>query len=127
MRRRRMKMRRGFRRLIVALLPFVLLGSAAAPAQSIMRSPSINIPSRIPNINPNLAGRAVTGVGGNGLRVRPPCSAAYRESNGDCSDQPVASTDGGGNSRASNKKAANDTGRNNLQTSLNAASVGDEI
>jgi len=122
-----MQMRRRFQLLIAAFLPFAFIGCSAALAQSIMRSPSINIPSRIHNINPNLAGRAVNGVGGNGLRVRPPCSAAYRESNGDCSDRPVASTDGGGNSHASIKKAANDTGRNNLQTSLNAASVGNEI
>jgi hypothetical protein len=122
-----MKMRRWFNGLIVALLPVAFLGGSAALAQSIMRSPTINIPSRIPNINPNLAGRAVTGLGGNILRARPPCSAAYRESSGDCSDQPVSSADGGGNTRASNKKATNDAGRNNLQTSLNAVSVGNEI
>jgi hypothetical protein len=123
-----MKMRRWFNGLIVALLPSAFLGSSAVLAQGIMRSPTINIPSRIPNINPNLAGRAVTGVGGNSLWVRPPCSAAYRESSGECSNQPVTSTDGGGNTRASNKKAANDAGRNdNLQTLLNAVSVGNQI
>ena len=120
-------MRRRFNGLILAFLPFAFLASSEVPAQSIMRSPTINIPSRIPGINPNLAGTAVTGVGGNSLRVRPPCSAAYRESSGDCSDQPVTSTDGGGNVRASKKKATNDTSRNNLQTSLNTASVSGEI
>ena len=120
-------MRRRFNGLILAFLPFAFLASSEVLAQSIMRSPTINIPSRIPGINPNLAGTAVTGVGGNSLRVRPPCSAAYRESSGDCSDQPVTSTDGGGNVRASKKKATNDTSRNNLQTSLNTASVSGEI
>jgi hypothetical protein len=125
--RRRTRMRRRLVGLILVSLPLAFLGSSVGLAQSIMRSPTINIPSRIPSINPNLAGRAVTGVGGNSLRVRPPCSAAYRESSGDCSDQPVISADGSGNTRASNKKATNDTGRNNLQTSLNAVSVGNEI
>lgn len=126
-RRLRMMIRRTMRTLIAALLPLAFLGSPSALAQSIMRSPTINIPSRIPSINPNITARAVTGVGENSPRVRTPCGAAYREASGDCSDQPVTSSDGSGNGRASNKKGNNDARRNTLQTSLNSLTVANEI
>ena len=76
-----------------------------------MRSPSINIQSRIPTINPtvtprinsNIAGTAVTGIGRTSpnLRTSPACSYAYRDSGGECRDQPVTSADGGGTGDAS--------------------------
>jgi hypothetical protein len=119
----RMKMRCGAVALIAAILPLASFGSSAAHAQSVMRSPSINIPSRIPTINPNLAGRAVTGVGGNTQRIRPACSYAYRESSGECSDQPVTSTDGGGSGRSSGKNSSKDQRRNTLQTALNSPAI----
>src|SRR5271169_768497 len=112
--------------LFAASLPFAGLGSLAAHAQNIIRSPSINIPSRIPTINPNLAGRAVTGVGNdNSLRIRSPCDAAYRDSNGECSGQPVTSTDG--NSSASGRNKSSDTRRNALLASVNSRAVPNEI
>ncbi|MGZ5875526.1 MAG: S8 family serine peptidase [Bradyrhizobium sp.] len=99
-----------------------------------MRSPSINIQSRIPSINPmvprfdpNLAGRVVTGVGGNILRIRPACSAAYRDSSGDCSDQPVSWADGRGNGRASGKNRGNDARRDTPQMPLNPRAIANEI
>jgi len=57
--------------LLSAALPFACLDGSAVHAQSIMRSPSINIGSRIPTINPtvaprinpNIAAGRVTGVG----------------------------------------------------------------
>src|SRR5258705_2491282 len=69
-----------------------------------MRSPNLNIQSRIPTINPtvpridpNIAGRAVTGIARTpNLRTYPACSYAYRNSDGECSNKPVLSTDGGG-------------------------------
>ena len=39
------------------------MGGSAVQAQSIMRTPSFNIGPRITRINPNIAGRVVTGVG----------------------------------------------------------------
>src|SRR5258705_5856263 len=68
-----------------------------------MRSPNLNIQSRIPTINPtvpridpNIAGRAVTGIARTpNLRTYPACSYAYRNSDGECSSKPVLSTDGG--------------------------------
>jgi hypothetical protein len=112
--------------LIAALLPFPSVGTSPALAQSIMRSPTINIPSRIPSINPNITAREITGIGENSLRARSPCGAAYREASGDCSGQPVTSSDGSGSGRASNKKG-DDARRNALQTSLNSLTVANEI
>ena len=104
-------MRRAALTLAVAALPFAGLDGSAVHAQSAMRSPSINIQSRIPTINPtvtprinsNIAGTAVTGIGRTSpnLRTFPACSYAYRDSGGECRDQPVTSADGGGTGDAS--------------------------
>ncbi len=67
----RMTARRAALALISAALPLVCSAGSSVHAQSIMRSPSINIGSRIPTINPtiaprvdaNIAGRAVASVG----------------------------------------------------------------
>ena len=73
----RSKTRRAALALTVAALPFVCLDGASVYAQSIMRSPNLNIGSRIPSINatvmpridPNIAGRATPN-----LRTYPACS-----------------------------------------------------
>jgi hypothetical protein len=72
--------------LAVAALPFAYFDGSAVRAQSIMRSPNLNIQSRIPTINPtitpridpNIAGTAITGIGRTtpNLRTSPPCSYA---------------------------------------------------
>ena len=41
--------------LVVAALPFAYFDVPAARAQSIMRTPNLNIDMRIPTINPNVA------------------------------------------------------------------------
>jgi Subtilase family len=131
----RRKMRRGAMALIAAILPFASFAGSPAYAQSIMRSPSINIQSRIPSINPtvapridpNLAGRAVTSVGGNTSRIRSGCSYAYRDSSGDCSDQPVAAAGGSGQGGTSGKGKSNDARRNTSQTALNSRAITNEL
>src|ERR1700737_3231919 len=97
----RMKTRCAALALAVAALPFPYFDGSAVHAQSIMRSPNLNIQSRIPTINPtvtpridpNIAGTAVTGIGRAtpNLRTYPACSYAYRNSDGECSNQPVSS------------------------------------
>jgi subtilisin family serine protease len=109
-----MRMRRAALTLAVAALPFAGFDGSAVHAQSAMRSPSINIQSRIPTINPtvaprinsNIAGTAVTGIGRTSpnLRTSPACSYAYRDSGGECRDQPVTSADGGSTGDASKGK-----------------------
>jgi hypothetical protein len=145
--KRRMTAQRAARALLSAALPLACLAGPAAHAQGFMRSPSINIESRMPSINPtvapridtNIAGRAVTNVGRTGPRINaaalratgigarslpyaryspnlyPACSYAYRDSDGECLDQPVTSTDGGGGG-PSGKKAGNGPRRNASQT-----------
>src|SRR5258708_644218 len=102
----RMKTRRGALALAVAALPFAYFNGSAVYAQSVMRSPNLNIQSRIPTINPtvtpridpNIAGTAVIGIGRTtpNLRISPACGYAYRGSDGECGAQPVSSANSGG-------------------------------
>ena len=62
--------RRAAMLLAAAVLPFALPGTAAVHAQSIMRTPSLHIDSRIPSINPTVAPRinpTIAGRGGVGV------------------------------------------------------------
>ena len=58
----RMKARRGALILSAALLPLLAFAASAVQAQSIMRSPNLNVGSRTPTINPNIAARPNLGV-----------------------------------------------------------------
>src|SRR5712671_559996 len=138
----RVKTRRAALALTVAALPFAYQGGSAVQAQSIMRSPNLNIQSRIPTINPsvpridpNIAGRAVTGIARTpNLRTYPACSYAYRNSDGECSNKPVLSTDGGGTggsggASGKNKDKNKSSGPRRMvaQTSLNQRTIAGEI
>ncbi|HXL27980.1 MAG TPA: S8 family serine peptidase, partial [Bradyrhizobium sp.] len=106
-----------------------------------MRSPNLNIQSRIPTItptvvpriDPNIAGRAVTGIARTpNLRTYPACSYAYRNSDGECSNKPVLSTDGGGtggSGGASGKNKDKNSGPRRIvaQTALNPRTITGEI
>jgi hypothetical protein len=130
----RMMTRRAALALMTAALPFGWFDSSAVQAQSIMRSPNLNIQSRIPSINstvmpridPNIAGRTTPN-----LRTYPACGYAYRDSNGECSDGPVSSADGGGSGGSSGKnqiKNKNSAPLGNVpQTVLNSRTVRGEI
>src|SRR6266481_5058358 len=136
----RLKTRRAALALTVAALRFAHLGVSAVQAQSVMRSPNLNIQSRIPTINPsvpridpNIAGRAVTGIARTpNLRTHPACSYAYRNSDGECSNKPVLSTDGGatgGSGGASGKNKDKNSGPRRIvaQTALNPRAITGEI
>src|SRR6266403_1710524 len=134
----RVKTRRAALALTVAALPFAYLGGPAVQAQSIMRSPNLNIQSRIPTINPtvpridpNIAGRAVAGIARTpNLRTYPACSYAYRNSDGECSNKPVLSTDGGsGGASGKNKDKNKNSGPRRVvaQTALNLGAIAGEI
>lgn len=122
--------------LTTAALPLAGFDATPAHAQSLMRSPSLNIESRVPSLNavvapridPNIAGRAVTGIGGTtpNLRIRPACSYGYRDSGGGCSDQPVSSS-GGGSGGTSDKKGSSGARHSSAQTGLNLRAVVNEI
>jgi hypothetical protein len=105
------------------------LGGAGVQAQSLMRTPNLNIQSRIPSINPNIAGRAVTGLGGMSphLRTYSPCAAADRDREGGCLDRPVKSANGGGSGRALDKRRNNGPRRNATLAVANLRTVAGEL
>src|ERR1700743_1741363 len=119
----RIKLRRGQLALLVALSLLVCCGGSPPLAQA-MRSPNLNVAPRIPHIDPNIAGRAVTGVMGDSNRIRPDCSAASRDAGGNCSGQAatsVAHTAGKGSAK---DKAARGTTQS---ASLNLRVIANEI
>lgn len=121
-----------------ALLLAVCSGTERAEAQSIMRTPTINVPSRIPTISPNVAARVTPGVTARTVNVDrartvttarvpsartgapvlpyaryspnlyPTCAAAFRDADGECLAQP---NDGGdGTSKVAKKSAGKGRG-----------------
>jgi hypothetical protein len=121
----RIRKRRAAALLIAGALP--LACAQAVHAQGIMRSPNINIGGdRMPNINamrvnPNIAGSAADRAS---PRIRSDCSYAYRDSSGECRDQPVSSAGGGGS--ASGKKG-NNVQRRDVTQALNLRPVANEL
>jgi subtilisin family serine protease len=110
---------------VLAALVLVGWGGGPALAQSIMRSPNLNISSRVPSfdhgphvhINPNLAGRAITALDRDNIRIGSPCSAAERDY-GDCS----------GPATGSSRKGKSAGGRvNALEASLASRTIVAEI
>jgi hypothetical protein len=129
-----MKARRAASALISAALPLAFLGASAVHAQNFMRSPSINIGSRIPTINPTVAPRinpriSVTGIDRTtpNLRIYRACSYAYRDSDGQCRDRPVSSFDGGTGGASGKGKNNNSPRRNTLQTAVSLLTIRGEI
>jgi Subtilase family len=122
--------------LITTALPLVYLDGSWAQAQNMMRSPHLNIESRIPSIRPTVAprispniGGVVTGIGrlSPNLRIRPGCRPAYRDSEGGCSDRPVTSANGGGRGEASTRNRDNGRRRNARQSVSNPRTVAREL
>ena len=129
--------------LTVAYLSITYLDGQAVWAQSIMRTPNLNVGARIPtitptvapppvvvtpHIDPSIAGRALTGLGRTtpNLKTYRGCNYAYRDSNGACSDQPISSADGSSGG-ASGKGKSNGPRRNNLQVAQGVRATADEI
>ena len=121
---RRMKLRPAPLALLTALPLLICCEGTEALAQAMMRSPNINMAPRIPHIDPNIAGRAVTGVMGDSNRIRPDCSAASRDAGGNCSSQTVTSADRGAGKGKHKDKAG---GGATLSASLNSRAIANEI
>jgi hypothetical protein len=139
---RRMKSGHVAMALVVAALPFAYLDVPTARAQSIMRTPNLNIDTRIPTINPNIAPRIDPNIAGranvvtsvdrvpprvNIQRVNPnstmpyaryspnlsaACESAYRDSSGECSGKPADSSGGGGGGKSPRKGKGNSPSSN---------------
>jgi Subtilase family len=121
--------------LIAAILPLAYFCAPAVLAQSAMRSPSINIQSRIPSIaptvapriDPNIAGRGVDiGSGRNIPSLRSACTAAERDS-GECSGQAANSSGGGGNGHGAAKNRSTGSRGNASQTALDQRRIVNEL
>ncbi len=112
--------------LIAAILPFAYFSGPAVQAQSAMRSPSINIQSRLPSINPNIAGRVDIGSGRNIPSIRSACTAAERDS-GECSGQAANSAGGGSSGLGSGKNKNNGSHGNALQAALVQRTIANEL
>src|SRR6476661_6705623 len=133
----RMKLRRAAFVSVVAALP-TCFGSSAVHAQNFMRSPGINIGSRMPGVNPRvaprfdpyIAGRVVTGIGRMPPRLMtyPACSDGYRGSGGECVDRPVRLSNDGGGSGGSGKSKTNGPRRSaTVQTAQDVRTIAGQI
>jgi subtilisin family serine protease len=128
-------MRRAIPVLIAAVLPFACFCAPAVLAQTAMRSPSINIQSRLPTItptvvppriDPNVAGRgADIGSGRNIPSLRSACTAAERDS-GECSGQ-TANSSGGGNGHGAAKNRNTGSRGNTPRTALDQRRITNEL
>jgi Subtilase family len=164
---RRTKARRATVVLITGAALFASLDVSLVHAQSIMRTPNLNIGSRVPSINPtvaprinpNIAGRTnnigVAGIDRTTPRVSvttstmrttprigvtstlphtryspnlyPACSYAYRDSSGECGDQPVTPAGGGGGGKSATSKNKKGGLNREPQTALNLNTITGEL
>ena len=128
----RMKARRGVLILSAALLPLLAFAASAVHAQSIMRSPNLNVGSRAPTINPNIAARPNLGID-TVARTRPDlgvrsmlsatrfpsnqntgCQAASRGPDGDCAAKSPGGGQDDGKGGSAKKSATKNLANNNL-------------
>jgi hypothetical protein len=140
----RRKMRRAALVVVASYLSLAYLDGLAVRAQSAFRPPSVSITPRVPTINPtvapaiapvvthidpSIAGRAVTGLGRTSpnLHTYQACSYANRDSNGECSGQPITSANGGGNGGASGKGKNSGPRRNQLQVAAIGSRTNDIV
>ncbi|MFH1340680.1 MAG: S8 family serine peptidase [Pseudomonadota bacterium] len=146
-------MRRTALALTAAAVSLAGAGITAVHAQNLMRSPNLNIQSRMPAINPTVAPRITPNVAGGanafgrtppgGHRARigvtstlpnarfspnlsPACSYAHRDSSGECRDKPVSSSDGGGVGKSA-KKVKKGASRNTPLAAVNPDAVPNEF
>ena len=139
----------GMRRTVLALsaaaLSFACI--SAVHAQSVMRSPNLNIQSRMPTINPTVAprinpvitARPVTTIGRTpqvtstlpkarfSPNLSPACSYANRDSSGECQEKVVSSSDGGGAGKSAGNGKKGGVGRNAPLAAITSAAVPNEF
>jgi subtilisin family serine protease len=137
----RMRTWRAVLALTTVALPLAVPGLDAVQAQSIMRTPNLNVGSRIGpsiappvapridsvRIDPNLAGRVGVGLDRATTSTRLGCSYAYRGSDGQCQDQVITSGDGGGNTGLPGKGKSKGPRRDLAQTALNLSARANEL
>ena len=148
----RMKKRRRALILSAALLPLLAFAASAVHAQSVMRTPNLNVGSRVPSINPTVAPRTTPNIAARPnvgvdtvARTRPDlgarstlsiarfptnsssaCQNAGRGADGECM---VTSTGGGkgGSARNVAKKGKGGSDKGNSQAAVNLRTVPNEL
>jgi hypothetical protein len=124
------KQARRVAKVLTLLLPLVCCAVGPAHAQgAVFRPPTINVPPRLPQINPNLAGTATVRAVTPNLNVRQGCSYAYRSSNGECSNDPgsTAGRNGSGNGNGSAGNSKSGGSRSNVAATPNLQAVTNEL
>jgi hypothetical protein len=139
--------------LIAAACPFAWFAGTAVQAQSIMRTPNLNVAPRLPRINPSVGTRVNPTITGKtvsigkttsirsvpriGVRstlpyvryspnIYPPCGDGYRD--GGCWDQSGSSAGGGGGGGASSAKSANNVPRRDVShAALDLRTIANEL
>ena len=150
----RMKKRRRGLILSAVLLTLLAFAVSEVHAQSIMRTPNLNVGSRVPSINavtpritPSIAARPNVGVS-TVARMRPhlgvqstlsvarfssnpypACQNASSGPDGECFDRPVVSAGNGngGSAKNSARKGNGGAGRSNSQAAVNLRSLPNEL
>ena len=150
----RMKKRRRGLILSAVLLTLLAFAVSAVHAQSIMRTPNLNVGSRVPSINavtpritPSIAARPNVGVS-TVARMRPhlgvqstlsvarfssnpypACQNASSGPDGECFDRPVVSAGNGngGSAKNSARKGNGGAGKSNSQAAVNLRTVPNEL
>ena len=148
----RMKQRRRGLILSAVLLPLLAFAVSAVHAQSIMRTPNLNVGSRVPSINPvapritpNIAARPNVGVNTvarsdphigvqSTLSVArfssnpyPACQNASRGPDGECFDRPVTSAGRRQRWLGQTRKGKGGAGKNNSQAAVDLRTVPNEL
>ena len=140
----RMKKRRRGLILSAVLLPLLAFAVSAVHAQSIMRTPNLNVGSRVPSINttarPNVSintvARTTPQIGVRSTlsaarfsNLNPGCQAASRGPDGECADSPATSAGGGkgGSAKNSAKKGRAEADKNNSQAAVDLRTVPNEL
>ena len=143
--------------LSAVLLPLLAFAASAVHAQSVMRTPNLNVGSRVPSVNltapritPNIAARPNVGINTVarttpqiGVRstlsvarfsnLNPGCQAASRGPAGECSDSQVTSAGGGKGGSAKNsaknsaKKGKGGADKGNSQAAVDLRTVPNEL
>jgi subtilisin family serine protease len=111
--------RRAALMLSAALLSLTVFESSPALAQSTMRSPNLNLGSRVPSINPTLPNARFS------PNLQTACEQAFRGPDGECFDRPAMSA-GGGNG-LSTKKGESGPRKSKAQAAGNPRAVHNEL
>jgi hypothetical protein len=98
--------------------------TVAVPANSNVGPPVTTVQNPVPRLTPGIAVIPQLPYARYSPNLYPACSSAYRDSDGECLDQPIFAAGGGGPARRSNNGAPR---ANAVQAALNSRTIAGEI